>query len=79
MKATLYDYLVNQPNADHRLSIFSDSEQRKIEQARWCKNLYQRVLNNKTYNKLTENDWTVLKNRINSMPVKSDEKTKILN
>ena len=78
MKAALLDYLSNQPNADYKLDIFTVDEQKKIAAKRWCRNLYARVINNVSFKKLNENDWTVLTNRVNAMPVSQTEKDTIL-
>lgn len=78
MKIALFDYLSNQPNADYKLDIFTVDEQKKIAATRWCRNLYARVINNASFKKLNENDWTVLTNRVNAMPVSQTEKDTIL-
>lgn len=78
MKAALFDYLCNQPNADYKLDIFTVDEQKKIAATRWCRNLYARVINNVSFKKLNENDWTVLTNRVNAMPISQTEKNTIL-
>ena len=78
MKAALFDYLCNQPNADYKLDIFTVDEQKKIAATRWCRNLYARVTNNVSFKKLNENDWTVLTNRVNAMPTSQTEKDTIL-
>ena len=78
MKAALFDYLCNQPNADYKLDIFTADEQKKIAATRWCRNLYARVINNVSFKKLNENDWTVLTNRVNAMPISQTEKNTIL-
>lgn len=78
MKAALFDYLCNQPIADYKLDIFTFNEKRKIAATRWCRNLYARVINNVSFKKLTENDWTVLTNRVNAMPISQTEKDTIL-
>lgn len=79
MKAALFEYLCNQPNADYELDIFTVDEQKKIAATAWCRNLYARVINNASFKKLNENDWTVLTNRVNAMPVSQTEKNTILN
>lgn len=78
MKSALYDYLVNQPYAEYKLPIFTKEEQRKIAALRWCKNLYARIIDNKAYKKLTENDWNVLQERVNSLPIAEADKKRIL-
>lgn len=74
MTASLFDYLCNQVFADYRTDFFTENQQRKIAAARWAKNLYNRVINNKTYSKLTDADWQVLQKRINALPVTQHEK-----
>ena len=78
MTASLYDYCINQPNADYRLDVFTKTQIQKIAATRWCRNLYARVINNATYKKLTDADWNVLNNRVNSLPIKQEDKDKIL-
>ena len=78
MKSALYDYLANQPYAEYKLPIFTKEEQRKIAALRWCKNLYARIIDNKSYKKLTENDWNVLNERVNSLPIAEADKKRIL-
>jgi hypothetical protein len=74
MTTALYDYLINQPFADYKLDIFTKEQQTRIAAARWCKNLYARVIDNSKFKKLSDNDWQVLQNRINSLPVNQSEK-----
>lgn len=74
MTASLFDYLCNQTFADYRTEFFTENQQRKIAAARWAKNLYNRVINNNTYTKLTDADWQVLQKRINALPVTQHEK-----
>lgn len=82
MKNALYDYLVNQYSADYRseplMKLFTDKERAKIAATRWCKNLYARVIDEKTYKKLDANDWTVLDNRINGLPISSTDKETLI-
>lgn len=78
MTASLYNYCMTQPNADYRLDVFTKVQIRKIAATRWCRNLYARVINNTTYKKLTDADWEVLNNRVNSLPIKQSDKDKIL-
>lgn len=78
MTASLYNYCINQPNADYRLDVFTKAQIKKIAATRWCRNLYARVINNTTYKKLTDADWEVLNNRVNSLPIKQADKDKIL-
>lgn len=78
MKTSLYNYCINQQNADYRLNIFTSLEQDKIAAIRWSKDLYNRVLNDETFNKLTKNDLTLLENRINYIPIVKTEKDKLL-
>lgn len=82
MKNALYDYLVNQYSADYRseplMKLFTDKERAKIAATRWCKNLYARVLDEKAYKKLNANDWTVLNNRINGLPISSTDKETLI-
>lgn len=74
----LYQYCINQQNADYKLDIFTKEQQKKIAAARWCKNLYARVINNVTFKKLTENDWNVLTSRVNGLAIRQSEKDKLL-
>lgn len=78
MKKTLIEYLSNNAFANSEIDILTAADRRKIAAARWCKNLYQRVLNDKEYAKLTDSDWQVLNNRINSMPIQQNEKDTLL-
>ena len=78
MTSSLYNYCINNPYAEHRLSVFTKEQIRKIAATRWCKNLYARVINNATYKKLSDADWEVLNNRVNSLPIKQSDKDKIL-
>lgn len=82
MKNALYDYLVNQYSADYRseplMKLFTDKERAKIAATKWCKNLYGRVLDEKAYKKLDANDWTVLDNRINGLPISSTDKEALI-
>ena len=82
MKNALYDYLVNQYSADYRseplMKLFTDKERAKIAATKWCKNLYGRVLDEKVYKKLDANDWTVLDNRINGLPISSTDKETLI-
>lgn len=78
MIQSLYDYCINQPYADYRLDVFTKTQIDKIAATRWCRNLYARVINNTSYKHLTDNDWNVLNNRVNSLPVSQQQKDKIL-
>lgn len=78
MTQSLYNYCINQPYADYRLDVFTKTQINKIAAIRWCRNLYARVINNTTYKKLTDADWEVLNNRVNSLPIKQSDKDKIL-
>ena len=78
MKASLFDYLINQPYADADLDFFTADEKRKIKASRWCKDLYNRVINDASFKKLSDNDWRVLESRVNSLPVNQNEKDRIL-
>lgn len=80
MTNLLYNYFINNPYVDYQTygRMFTKSQLNKIAAARWCRNLYARVINNATYKKLTDSDWEVLNNRVNSLPVKQTEKDKIL-
>lgn len=80
MKSAMVEYLSNQPNANEfNVDIFTKDEVRKIEAARWCRNLYQRVISNSSFKKLNDNDWNVLNSRVNYMPISEKEKKIILN
>lgn len=79
MTQSLYDYCINQPYADYRLDVFTKTQIDKIAAIRWCRNLYARVIDNTSYKHLTDNDWNVLNNRVNSLPVSQQQKDKILN
>ena len=78
MTQSLYDYCINQPYADYRLDVFTKTQIDKIAATRWCRNLYARVIDNTSYKHLTDNDWNVLNNRVNSLPVSHQQKDKIL-
>ena len=78
MKASLIDYLSNQQNAEYRFDYFTTDQQRKIAATRWCKDLYNRVINDTAFKKLTEEDWTVLTNRVNSLTITKAEKNKLI-
>lgn len=78
MTQSLYDYCINQPYADYRLDVFTKTQMDKIAAIRWCRNLYARVIDNTSYKHLTDNDWNVLNNRVNSLPVSQQQKDKIL-
>lgn len=78
MIQSLYDYCINQPYADYRLDVFTKTQMDKIAAMRWCRNLYARVIDNTSYKHLTDNDWNVLNNRVNSLPVSQQQKDKIL-
>lgn len=78
MIQSLYDYCINQPYADYRLDVFTKTQIDKIAATRWCRNLYARVIDNTSYKHLTDNDWNVLNNRVNSLPVSQQQKDKIL-
>lgn len=78
MTQSLYDYCINQPYADYRLDVFTKTQMDKIAATRWCRNLYARVIDNTSYKHLTDNDWNVLNNRVNSLPVSQQQKDKIL-
>lgn len=78
MTQSLYNYCINQPYADYRLDVFTKTQIDKIAATRWCRNLYARVIDNTSYKHLTDNDWNVLNNRVNSLPVSQQQKDKIL-
>lgn len=78
MTTSLYNYCINQLYSDYRLDVFTKAQIQKIAATRWCRNLYARVINNATYKKLTDADWEVLNNRVNSLPVKQSDKDNIL-
>lgn len=78
MTQSLYNYCINQPYADYRLDVFTKTQMDKIAAMRWCRNLYARVIDNTSYKHLTDNDWNVLNNRVNSLPVSQQQKDKIL-
>lgn len=78
MTQSLYNYCINQPYADYRLDVFTKTQIDKIAAMRWCRNLYARVIDNTSYKHLTDNDWNVLNNRVNSLPVSQQQKDKIL-
>lgn len=76
MKTSLYDYIINQQNANETYveDLFTKDEMTKIRAARWCKDLYNRVINDSTFKNLTENDWTVLRNRVAGLSLGKSEK-----
>lgn len=79
MSELVYNYCILQPYADINIDILTKNQQRKIAAARWCNNLYGRVINDATFKQLTENDWNVLNARVNSLAVDASEKQNILN
>lgn len=79
MSELVYNYCILQPYADINVDILTKNQQRKIAAARWCNNLYGRVINDVTFKQLTENDWNVLNARVNSLAVDASEKQNILN
>lgn len=78
MTQSLYNYCINQLYADYLLDVFTKTQIDKIAAIRWCRNLYARVIDNTSYKHLTDNDWNVLNNRVNSLPVSQQQKDKIL-
>jgi len=78
MKEVLVDYLKNQPYVNEYPDYLSDAQVKSIKAARWCRDLYRRVIDNDNFKRLTSTDWDVLRKRVNSMPVKQDVKDKIL-
>ena len=78
MTQSLYNYCINQSYADYKLDVFTKTQIDKIAATRWCRNLYARVIDNTSYKHLTDNDWNVLNNRVNSLPVSQQQKDKIL-
>lgn len=79
MSTAVYNYCILQPYADINIDILTKNQQRKIEAARWCNNLYARVINDNTYKQLSKNDWNVLNARVNSLSISTQEKNDILN
>lgn len=74
MKKSIIDYACNQLYAPEDLDFLSTEEKSYIEKTRWCKNLYNRVMVESKFKQLTADDWTVLNNRVNSLPVDKQEK-----
>lgn len=68
----LVNYLVNQQEAnfDH-LSFLTKNQKDWIYNKRYSKDLANRVIKN---NKVTDEEWNAIKNRVNSMPVTQDVK-----
>lgn len=79
MSELVYNYCILQPYASINVDILTKNQQRKIAAARWCSNLYARVINDTTFKQLTDNDWNVLNARVNSLAVDAAEKENILN
>ena len=76
MRSVLIDYLKVQFNAEYKLDILTKEQQVQIVIARWFNGISQRVIKGET---LTADDKKLLENRVNNMPVSSEEKTNILN
>lgn len=73
----LANYLVNQQEANFDQLSFLTSEQKEwIHNKRYSKDLSNRIIKN---NKVTDEEWTSVKHRINSMPVTQDIKDVIWN
>lgn len=79
MHRAFYEYALYQSAVDpNDISILTTEERKRIRQTRWCKNLYRRVISKTAYKKLIDNDWKVLTNRVNALPVDKSVKEKLL-
>ena len=70
-KPIIAEYVINQQYADltEVLNLFTEKELSDIRKKRWSKDLANRVLNNKSFTKLTEADWRILESRINYLQI----------
>lgn len=75
LTAALVQYLKNQHNANYNLDFLTDAQKKSIIKARWCKDIYSRVIRGDS---ISKTDWTVLTNRVNSMNVDEASKNTIL-
>lgn len=75
LTTALVQYLKNQHNANYNLDFLTDAQKKSIIKARWCKDIYSRVIRGDS---ISKTDWTVLTNRVNSMNVNEASKNTIL-
>lgn len=76
MQKSLIVYLINQQEADYmQLNILSRKQKAYIAEKRYSRDLRNRVING---NKLSKADLEVLQNRVNSMLVDADLKSRIM-
>lgn len=73
----LVDYLINQQTAQYKmLSILTNEQKKYIAQQRYSKDLANRVRSNE---KLSTQDYSVLENRVNSMPATDEVRQEVIN
>ena len=75
LTAALVQYLKNQPNANYNLDFLTDAQKNSIIKARWCNDIYSRVVRGDA---ISKTDMTVLTNRVNGMNVDDASKKTIL-
>lgn len=75
LTAALVQYLKNQPNANYNLDFLTDAQKNSIKKARWCNDIYSRVVRGDA---ISKTDMTVLTNRVNGMNVDDASKKIIL-
>lgn len=72
-KPIIAEYITNQQSADinqlYKRGIFEDQELEDIRRNRWGLDLTNKIQDQKTYNKLTENEQRVIDNRINYLTI----------
>lgn len=72
----LVDYLINQQTAYYdNLSILTKAQKKYIKNQRYSKDLANRVRNNE---KLSQADYNVLENRVNSMPATDEVRQQVI-
>ena len=72
----LVDYLINQQTAYYdNLSILTKEQKAYIKNQRYSKDLANRVRNNE---KLSQDDYSVLENRVNSMPATDEVRQEVI-
>lgn len=78
-KPIIRDYVINQQNADlgQLQDFFTEEEIREITKQRWSFDLTNRILNNNTYDKLTEADERIIESRINYLATDNGIKEQI--
>lgn len=72
-KPIIAEYVTNQQNVDinqlYKRGIFEDQELNDIRRNRWGIDLTNKIQDQKTYNKLTENEQRVIDNRVNYLTI----------